>query len=94
MKKKQTDMGVPPKKCFHGGYDDAITKILKRMTVKLNFGNGIRHSADYNEAPDKPQVIPEGIDIKSFAIVPGKREKIRFIRLMRTWSDGLRIFLV
>jgi len=31
-------MGIPPKKkkCRYGAYDYTMTKILKRMTVKLN----------------------------------------------------------
>ena len=57
MKKTQTDMGGPPKKGVYGGYDDTNTKILKRMTVTLNFGHGIRYSVYHDEASGTPQVI-------------------------------------
>jgi len=50
-------MGVLPKKCPYGGYGDTNTKILKRMTVTLNFGHGIRYSVYHDEASDTPQVI-------------------------------------
>ena len=37
-------MGIPPKKCHYSGYDYTLTKILKRMTVTLNWDmvDGIR----------------------------------------------------
>ena len=69
MKKMQTDPGVPPKKCPYSGYDDTITKILKRMTVTLNCGHGRWYSVYHDEASDTPKVVRLRINIKSFAVV-------------------------
>ena len=54
MKKTQTDMGIPPNKCRYGACDYTLTKILKRMTVTLNFGHGRWYPVYRNDASDKP----------------------------------------
>ena len=42
------------KKGLYSEYDDTNTKILKRMTVTLNFGHGRRYSICHDEASDTP----------------------------------------
>src|SRR3990172_12784476 len=45
-------MGIPLKKCRCVGYNDTITKILKRMTTRLKCGRGRWYSVYHNDASD------------------------------------------